>query len=583
MAGYDYSPLIRKLSEHVDVVNENILTVNRQVDLLGHEVGEVRTDVATTKTELLALQKAFNDYVNQAERIAAIQRAETKLGNLQADLDRQYGHYSIVRRTSIGVLQAFDIGNVTDDVVSHVSEELMIQSPGYWLAPALVALAAWSRDDKEITDCSITEAYKRNPAKTALFFALILRRVNRIDAAIHWLKHYLKNCNSRALTRETAVILEAASHNAFGPQGAQLISTQLHEWNHNLRMNDDITKTQVNEWVKEIETNAAILADKEFDTLASLSPDFPQAKAMLEAATALGRTTEKYTNVRDSEYSALGAIEDLLDDLLEQLVTEYDDEELPLRREVAFNEAIIDTDGDRERSKELANQYIRALEETVDAVTLQTRTAISPEIMGVSIRTQQMAIGSGIDDFSQAVKDYTRNYRAQAITDLRIELDSTHSGQAATYNFIGYHTTTSENEADAIERLEAAWAATFKNHIDTLKFTLPIVPILLALFAIIVFFSIGLLQGILGLILIPAGMYYWITHKKKAAEKAIAEAESHRDEAFTHSKHIMLQARAEFTDLILEYEELDSDQEKLENLLHTWPTRVTPALTTDKN
>ena len=173
------NPVIREISD----VQNNILLLNGKMDTMGAQVGAVTQDLNTTRQKLQELAEAFEKFSRQAERIAVVQRAETQLGNLKSELDRVYGHYALVRRTSVGVLQAFDVGNVTNDVVAQVSEELMIQSPRYWLAPALVGLAAWSRDDRAICEKSVQEAFTRDAAKTSLFFALILRRVNRHDEA----------------------------------------------------------------------------------------------------------------------------------------------------------------------------------------------------------------------------------------------------------------------------------------------------------------------------------------------------------------------------------------------------------------
>lgn len=135
------NPVIREISD----VQNNILLLNGKMDTMGAQVGAVTQDLNTTRQKLQELAEAFEKFSRQAERIAVVQRAETQLGNLKSELDRVYGHYALVRRTSVGVLQAFDVGNVTNDVVAQVSEELMIQSPRYWLAPALVGLAAWSQ------------------------------------------------------------------------------------------------------------------------------------------------------------------------------------------------------------------------------------------------------------------------------------------------------------------------------------------------------------------------------------------------------------------------------------------------------
>ena len=146
----DMRPITRAMSNLESTIQMGFSNVNASVDLVRESVDIVHDEVSSTYLELQELRQRFEEYVEQAERAVNIQRAETKLSGLKADLDREFGHHNVVRRTSIGVLQAFDIGNVTNRTVGRISEELMIQTPRYWLAPALVALAAWSRDDEEM-------------------------------------------------------------------------------------------------------------------------------------------------------------------------------------------------------------------------------------------------------------------------------------------------------------------------------------------------------------------------------------------------------------------------------------------------
>lgn len=122
----DLRPIIRAVDELGNQLGHQIATVTT-------EVGYARTDIASTQGELAELRRQFEEYVQQAERTANIQRAETKLSGLKDDLDREFGHHNIVRRTSIGTLQAFDVGNVSNRTVGQISEELMIQTPRYWL------------------------------------------------------------------------------------------------------------------------------------------------------------------------------------------------------------------------------------------------------------------------------------------------------------------------------------------------------------------------------------------------------------------------------------------------------------------
>lgn len=570
---------IGDLASVMETIDNRMGTIDGRVVLVSEQVGKVSADVVTTRSELLELKRAFDDYIEQAERTAAVQRAETKIGNLKSELDRQYGHYSVVRRTSIGVLQAFDVGNVSNEVVSHVSEELMIQSPRYWLAPALVGVAAWSRDDKDIAEKSIREAFKRNSAKTSLFFALILRRENRLESSLRWLHHYLTSCKSDALTREFAVILEASAQGAFGANGAKMMSSQLKKWNDDLRMDDEVVQAQITEWQDEIGNNSQILEDSEYEELKAVCPDYPKVKDLLESVTGVGETLRKYEAVKNDSYQTLGLVEDMLDDLLEQLVTEYDDEELPLRREVAENEAIIETGGDLEKSRARAEQYTRALEETVDAVTLQTRTAISPDLMGVSVQTQKVSIGAGQSDFRKAVGEYTKEYRSRYMDQVDLVLDANHSGYASTYGFVGHRSNTGEQDTVVLQRLRQEWDQTFEKYIDSVSFKIKsvIVPIAIAVFAIIFAFAISPAFGFFVLLVGGGGVGVWVYFNYSKATKAVENANTQKQQAFEKSTEILVDARAAFFDLKIEYDALDKDEEGLLNLIDTWPTARTAA------
>ncbi len=565
----------RALQKYLDNITSSIYQVDSKVNLVSGEVSRVGKDLNETHSELKKLSEAFYEYVDAAKRAAIAQRAETKLGNLKSELDRQYGHYDKVRRTSIGVLQAFDVANVSDAVVSHVSEELMIQSPRYWLAPALVAIAAWSRNDKEIVEKSVEEAFNRNSAKTSLFFALVLRRMGRNESALRWLRHYLQSCDSKALTREFAVILESAAQGAFGKNGAQMLSAQIKKWNDELRLDDDIVKSQVQEWVHELENNCSILAPNEYKELRDCCPDFGKLRNMLEAATTLGNTRDKYQAIKDDTTTTLQASADMLDDLLEQLVTEYDDEELPLRREVAYNEAIVETDGDMEKAEKKADQYKRALEETVDAVTLQTRTAISPDLMGVSVQTQKVSVGAGQKDFLTALNEYTKNYRSKVVNSVRIVLNEKHSKLAEQYHFVGYSGETRENENVAFNNLHHAWDETFDEYIKKLQFNNDelIKPIIFSVIGVVILFILHLVPvAFFVAFACVAGIAIWANNKKKKADEAVAEALKSKEEAFEISRLHLAAARAAFVDIQFEYQELNKDEEGLRDLIETWPT-----------
>ncbi|WP_006245062.1 hypothetical protein [Mycolicibacterium tusciae] len=569
----------RAVSSALTPLVNALSTMDTKVDAVHGDVGRVSTDLQTTRTELLALRDEFQAFVGQAERTANVQRSETKLGNVEAALERDYGHYNVVRRTSIGMLQAFDIGNVSNKTVQQVSEELMIQSPKYWLAPAIVGLAAWSRDNEDLATKSIEAAFERDPKKTSLFFALVLRRQGRPEAASRWLRHYLQALDPRALTREFVVILEAASQEAFGPAGRALIGEQLGKWNRMLRDDRAVVEAQVAAWTGDIEIHRATVNDAQFPHLSRTSPQWPEFKDVLERASSHGFTAEKYLAIRE-EPTLLGfSIQDRLDDILEILVKEFDEEELPYRREVVFHLAVIDSGGDIARANEKADEVNVAHEETLDAVSLQTQTAIRREIYGVSVSAQKIAIGNSRDDFRGAVHRYSAYYRSRYLDHVDITLPNNHSEYAMTLGFQGWTTSTAVSQSQAEASLAETWKAAVANYLESIRFKEHNYLIAGGIALIGLLFMIFLISsvpafGVLVFVAAAGGAGFWVWRKKTESDKKYHQAQGMAQAALEFSIDIYRAAVAEFVDAKLAYSEEDDKEADLLRLIDTWPTFI---------
>ena len=567
---------LRGISQQLSAMGSELSQQMLDIDA---SVGKVRHDLASTQGELAAFKEEFLEFVKQAARVANVQQAETKVGNLKAELDRQFGHYSAVRRTSIGMLQAFDIGNVTNATVQTVSEELMIQSPRYWLAPTIVALAAWSRDDKELAEKSVEVAFSRDRLKTSLFFALVMRRQGRIDTAVRWLKHYLNAIDPTSLTREFAVILEASSYNAFGTHGQQLVQSKVAAWVEQLRDDDDLVEEQVRRWVRELGVRRMQLSLKPYETLAAISPDWPAVHRQLESASALAPTAEHYGAIRDRDAHIPSGIVDLLDDVLEKLVTEYDAEELPLKRDVVYQEAIITENGDLTRAQNRADAEVEALEDFTDVLSIQTQGALTPDKLGISEQTQRILIGVSVDEFRTATGRFCAAYRQHALDDVALNFDEKHSNYAKTYRFKGCSLRASTPEDQGVAALHETWNRTFEEYIESLRFDNKwyITPSVIALGVVLLVFVVSGQSAIATLLTFAVGAgVVWFLGNQKAEEskKAIADVEKMRHAAVETSVSVYRDATAQFTDALLVYEECDDHEADLLKLIDGWPTAV---------
>ncbi len=131
--------------QNLDVVNSTVTDVDQNVRVVYDEIGKLAND--------------FNEFVLIQVRANRLGEAERQLGLVRQELESKYGHYAAIRKATTGILQADDLGIIKKETITNTSEELMLSAPGYWLAPCLVALAAWINDQPELAERALKKAF----------------------------------------------------------------------------------------------------------------------------------------------------------------------------------------------------------------------------------------------------------------------------------------------------------------------------------------------------------------------------------------------------------------------------------------
>ncbi|MFF5363645.1 hypothetical protein ACFY4I_30305 [Streptomyces scabiei] len=464
MSEINLGPILSHINNLERQLERSVRSLGGQIEQVDGEVRDVKAVQAQTKDRLEVLYDKFLEFVGRTERIAAAQRAETRIVRINDEVEHKYGHHKVVRRTATGILQAFDTGLVQEETVRQVSEELMIQTPRYWLAPALVGLAAWAGDDEALCARAVEEAFRRSTSKTSLFFALILRRQGRQDASLRWLRHYLEGQDPRVLGREFQVILECVSQGAFGPPGRQLLTRTLEEWRKRLLDDDAVRAAQAGRWRQEIDSLRAPSATADFPRLTEVCPQWAALDDVLARARAHEALLSRFRTLMESEILPAHNLEDTVDDILDNLVRNSDEEELPLQRELMLNQAIVRHDGDEEAARREADMRSEALEETRNYLSVQSVAALDPEAVGASPAAQRVAVASCQEWFAQAHAGFSRDYRAAVPPKIEISLRNTYGIGQGTQRF--KLTTWTKPLTDDLPDLEASLTRHWSGYVD---------------------------------------------------------------------------------------------------------------------
>lgn len=540
-------------------IEHNLGAIHNDLQTLDSNVGAVNSNIKVVYDEIGSLAKEFHDFVSVQQRANRLNQAETRLVKIRQELEKKYGHYDIVRRTTTGILQADDIGIVKKDTISNATEELMISTPGYWLAPCLVALAAWINDQPELAEKAIKEGIKRNDEKTSLFFALICRRADRKEACLKWTQRYLANQDEENLDRKTIIVLDAFASGLFGADTEGVISRQMNEWLQHLEEKPGFTEKQTQQWSAAINLKRKPIDTSSYTYLRKYSKTWPVLEDILEGAHLHAEMLEYLIGIFEQKVST-ATVREQLDDILDSLVTDFDDEELPLRKEEKFEQFIVDFRGDESRARQNMNVEQTAFETHKDFTQLLTDAAMKPETAHSSVSTQKFAFALSRDWVMNAYNDVVAQNRMKIPNEIEINVD--------TFNDT---TVDGQNENELLERFSTLVSSERDAELATCVMSSFEQFCLYGGIAVGVIGLVMLLFGnkFLGLIAVIAGVGMVLNHfsKKKDIENKRQNIAERYEKKRSSGSEIIRATLAEVVDFRIEFADKDSESEQVIDFL----------------
>jgi len=529
--------------DKLEIIDHNVRTVDSNLHHL-HDKQE------TLRAELLELRESFEDFVRKDRMAKALQLAESRKGNLEQKLHIEYGYYAEIRRLATGILQGVDNGLISDDVLRYVTEEVMIKAPGYWLAPALVALASWIRNDKETHLKALNEALKRDDYKTTLFFMLVMLRLNRPEAAYKWLERFYMHQNPHALDREFIVILEATTQGVFPPAAKQLMQSYIQKWLEQFTESDEFINEQKEQWLAFFDAKG-VYHDDTYKLLKKFALNWDELKTALEKARAHEEIYNHFEQILSAK-SETKNFKEKLDAILNNLVTNFDDEELPLQKQVRLNELIIQNDGDEEAAQKQMAAEFKTFDEKINFLQLLTNASFNPELSGVDRQTQALAVAIGIPWIKDAYQTFVARCRQLIPENVKLGIDE-----------VEYITQNGENEKELLKELTSHYNNLLNKRLSKVSF--PILKILgLSAITILGLFIGNIFGWIIALIPIIFIVKTIMDHSK-VKDNIRAEVKEQKENA----EEVLRGCLAETVEYRRELNEEDQKAEKVTDLLES--------------
>lgn len=397
--GYiDLSPIVNGINH-----------VSKQVSAVGSEVVNLKSDVAyrirVLKNDLEILRRDFMQMREENRRQAAFQRAITEIIRVRQELERDFGNYKQVRDTMLGILEATDLQLVRETTITSCTEELMLSTPRYWLAPVLIALSAWIADNKSLATRALREALRRDEEKTCLTFALICRRNKRTSACFEWLARYFARQKAYDMKESIIAYIDAYTNGVFGVDRDNLCDEYVAKWMKELQTTKpNFEEQQVAYW-KGIYQTYCKDTSQQYPKLAECAKsDFAKMNDYVMRINAAPEIINFFAEILGTEVDQTTLI-NAIDNELIKLVKNYDAEEAPLREEEEYLTDIKKYEGDEKRANALRDlRRARRVDRKVDLASRLSDTITSNRKEDISAKKTAIKFMQGY--IKGAFKDF---------------------------------------------------------------------------------------------------------------------------------------------------------------------------------
>lgn len=536
----------------LSIINSALRSISSDMKGVHSELGTLNFKQDQLESELVKLADYFSDFVEADLKHKSLQLAETRQGNLKQDLQIKFGYYAEVRRMATGILQGVDTGVISEETLRFTTEEVMIKAPGYWLAPALVSLSAWIRNDKVATEKALKEALKRDDYKTTLFFMMVMRRLTRNDASLKWLERYFMHQNPHNLDREFIIILEAVSTGVFPPASKQLMMINVKNWIDQLTQGDNFIDKQKSQWIKFFEALGP-LPEGKYPLLEKFSTNWNSLENSLKEARTHDILNTHFKNIISSSSDFSKGIKVQLDEILSLLVTNFDDEELPLQEQVRLNQLIIQMDGDKAVAQSIMDAEKHIFDEKVDFLQLLTNASFNTELSGATKVTQALAVSISQPWILEAYDTFTAQSRNRIPQSIELSIDD-------------YKTSTKDGseENEILKEQETYYDKVLETELSKISFpyTTIIIGILICFLGFWAF-SVHTILGFIGCGIGAVIIWSSISGYNKSKNKILETVEERKLKA----KEVLRGCIAETVDYRMEHSTEDSNAEEARDLI----------------
>lgn len=378
--------------EALTISAANLDTIEKNLGAVANELVGVISNVSNVNNQVNKVEEKVADLNNDVKNLMQEIRETTIITNARQSImynneqiEKRYGYYDQVRRTTESLIDAIENSNISIEALNNLKQNLILNNPNYWLSNALAALTCWILNDKENTNIEVANALKKDNQKTCIFFSLINLKLNRTQTSINWLNRYLSSQNPLKLDKNFVTILDLVTTGAYGNKAKENVLNKINQWFYQLNSENQIQEKQIDTWYKYITEHE--IDNVTFNRLAIYSPNIATLKNNLLLTSSYTSIKNEISNIIDKEFS-----NKKIDEILSDLIYEYENKEQEYQKDNLRNRLIIECNGDRIKAEKLYQKQESTYNTRNDLLSLLTNIVINKELYKISNETKKFAL-----------------------------------------------------------------------------------------------------------------------------------------------------------------------------------------------
>lgn len=439
---------ISALENEINTLTENMKVIAGSVDDINDQVLGFSEQFDKVKSNIDSLEKQVKDFMSEVKSNNYVERAKNENEKYNNELNLRYAEHDLIRKKINEIVNELERGYINKNKLLSQSEQSKLFNSDYYLAHALVAICAWAKNEKKLARKELNKALELNEERTSLLFSMVYIKLNRKSVAIKWMKKYFDSQNAKDMNSDVFGVIDMLSSYNYN-EFKDVSHKYFDEWVHESRSdsNRNFWKDYFNSHVQKIDEN-------EYPFSRKYLKDYPRIIRKLELC-------YSYNNVYADFLGSLNKIDvkTSVDKMFNDLLYDYKDRELELRRGILKNKMIIECNGNLEEANLKYEKYDNFV--NVEKNFYDELSNVIINRSDVSLKNKKLAVALCKSDI---INGYKEVFGDDDITDdeFEIKINEWHG-----------KTKDGSNEKELQESIAEYIKKPFSNEADTQKYYSP--------------------------------------------------------------------------------------------------------------